>query len=226
MTGPTRHGNDPLSSGHDPTLVGAYLLGTLSPADQAAFEGHLPECDECRQELDELIDLPPLLDRVDLADLEGGPVADENLFARVAAAVEADRADHRRRRRVRLTLTGAAAGLVIAGGTAAGLVATAGTAAPPSFAASSGPVHLTVQLASQPVGTGLDVTVRGAPTDAHCRLLAVSRSGRTEVAGSWTASYSGTAHVSGLATSFRPSQLAEVVLQIAGTGRRVTVHTT
>ena len=34
--------------------VGAYLLGALEPAEQAAFEGHLAGCPECRAEVEEL----------------------------------------------------------------------------------------------------------------------------------------------------------------------------
>lgn len=34
--------------------VGAYLLGALEPAEQAAFEQHLAGCPECRVEVDEL----------------------------------------------------------------------------------------------------------------------------------------------------------------------------
>ena len=34
--------------------VGAYLLGALEPAEQAAFEGHLAGCPECRAEVERL----------------------------------------------------------------------------------------------------------------------------------------------------------------------------
>jgi anti-sigma factor RsiW len=34
--------------------VGAYLLGALEPAEQAAFEGHMAGCSDCRAELEEL----------------------------------------------------------------------------------------------------------------------------------------------------------------------------
>jgi anti-sigma factor RsiW len=34
--------------------VGAYLLGALDPAEQAAFEGHLAGCPECRAEVERL----------------------------------------------------------------------------------------------------------------------------------------------------------------------------
>ena len=34
--------------------VGAYLLGALEPAEQAAFEGHLAGCPECRSEVEQL----------------------------------------------------------------------------------------------------------------------------------------------------------------------------
>jgi len=34
--------------------VGAYLLGALEPAEQAAFEGHMAGCHECRAEVERL----------------------------------------------------------------------------------------------------------------------------------------------------------------------------
>src|SRR3954471_4778768 len=34
--------------------AGAYVLGALEPAEQAAFEGHLATCPECRDEVEQL----------------------------------------------------------------------------------------------------------------------------------------------------------------------------
>lgn len=46
------------------TDVGAYALGVLDDAEAARFEEHLAGCDRCAAELDDLMDLPPLLAEV------------------------------------------------------------------------------------------------------------------------------------------------------------------
>jgi hypothetical protein len=43
--------------------VGAYLLGALSDAERASFEGHLVDCPECRHEVDRLRPAADLLPR-------------------------------------------------------------------------------------------------------------------------------------------------------------------
>jgi anti-sigma-K factor RskA len=43
--------------------VGAYLLGALSDAERASFEGHLVDCSECRQEVERLRPAADLLPR-------------------------------------------------------------------------------------------------------------------------------------------------------------------
>jgi hypothetical protein len=50
------------------TLLGAYLLGGLEPAEASRFEQHLAACTDCRRELDELASLPALLDALPVAD--------------------------------------------------------------------------------------------------------------------------------------------------------------
>ena len=51
-------------------LDGAYVLGSLAPAERRDFEAHLPGCAECSRGVRELAGLPGLLAQVDVADLE------------------------------------------------------------------------------------------------------------------------------------------------------------
>ena len=51
-------------------LDGAYVLGSLAPAERLEFEAHLPGCAECSRGVRELAGLPGLLAQVDVADLE------------------------------------------------------------------------------------------------------------------------------------------------------------
>ena len=46
------------------TSDGAYVLGSLSPADRRAYEAHLATCDACSAAVSELAGLPGLLARV------------------------------------------------------------------------------------------------------------------------------------------------------------------
>ena len=43
--------------------VGAYLLGALSDAERAAFEGHLVDCQDCRNEVERLRPAADMLPR-------------------------------------------------------------------------------------------------------------------------------------------------------------------
>jgi hypothetical protein len=70
--------------------------------------------------------------------------------------------------------------------------------APPAYQAfnrASG-AHGRVQLRGTPSGTQIDLTVTGLPANEHCTLVAVSPAG-TDVAGTWTAAYDGTAQIEG-----------------------------
>jgi len=42
--------------------VGAYVLGILDPPDEAAYEEHFAQCEQCRREFIELADMPAVLD--------------------------------------------------------------------------------------------------------------------------------------------------------------------
>jgi predicted anti-sigma-YlaC factor YlaD len=64
-----------VSAEHDELrrLLGGYLLGGLDDADNDRLDAHLRDCDDCRQELDELAPVPELLKGLpDAQRAEGG----------------------------------------------------------------------------------------------------------------------------------------------------------
>lgn len=54
--------------GHVQQLLGAYVLGGLSTADEAAVRAHLDRCAQCTAEYDELSVVPSWLDLLGQAD--------------------------------------------------------------------------------------------------------------------------------------------------------------
>jgi hypothetical protein len=79
---------------------------------------------------------------------------------------------------------------------------------------------MSVTVNGRATGTDLMVSVDGLPVDEQCKLVAVSRAGAWETAGSWVATYSGTAKVTG-STTIPRGQLVKFVL--LGTNGQVLV---
>ncbi|MET7620070.1 zf-HC2 domain-containing protein [Streptomyces sp. NPDC005408] len=59
-------------SAHVELLLGAYVLGALSPAEDARVSGHLQHCDPCRTAYLDMADAPALLALFSEEDLLGG----------------------------------------------------------------------------------------------------------------------------------------------------------
>ena len=91
-------------------LDGAYVLGSLAPAERLEFEAHLPGCAECSRGVRELAGLPGLLAQVDVADLEV-PTPDAPLPQTLLPALVREVRGEQRRRSV---LTAAVAAAVAA----------------------------------------------------------------------------------------------------------------
>jgi hypothetical protein len=188
--------------------VGAYALGVLSPWEAEQFEIHLAGCSACAAELEELTLVSTLLSHVDADDL-----ATVEEFGREGRTL--DRmlnvvSFERRRARTRRVLAAAAAVVVIVAGVAFGLT---GLRSPETSKApvakptqSSGGVGIfgqpggeklngtnpttgttaTMKLISKGWGTevGLELTKVDGPLT--CRLVAISKSGQSDVAMTWS----------------------------------------
>jgi hypothetical protein len=154
-------------------LDGAYVLGSLSPAERQEFERHLASCEECTRGIREVAGLPGLLSRVDQAVLE----YDETEPVPATLLPSLVREVRRRRRRTVLAVAGAAAAAAVlavgvpllVSGDDAGPVAGGAPSGSPGTPASTSeqvamttvggaPVRGTLALESVPWGTRLDLT--------------------------------------------------------------------
>jgi anti-sigma factor RsiW len=64
---------EPGRSPHVQFLLGAYVLGGLSPADEADVQAHLAQCAQCRAECEELACVPSWLDLLKSEDADAAP---------------------------------------------------------------------------------------------------------------------------------------------------------
>lgn len=185
------------------TAVGAYALGLLDPADAAHFEEHLAGCGRCAAELDELVELPPLLadaamavPRPEALVEEPGPRLLTGLFDKVAES-------RRTRRRRGLYLVAAAAALAIAvplgvnvtnvassdgdGQVQAGSAAKSVFEQGEKFSAVDPvtEVDAGVSLVERPSGTTVALRLGNVRGPKECDLVAVSTSGERQTVTTW-----------------------------------------
>jgi len=191
--------------------LGAYLVGALDPHERADVEAHLAHCPACRDELAGLAGLPGLMSRLTVDEvLAGPPAVDDALLERLLSSASRERRVARHRR----WLAVAAAVVMLAVGTVGGVTAYRASNATHwhSVSAASGRVHMTVAMASVSTGTSLNLHLSGVPAEQWCRLVAVSDSGKREVAGSWDATYAGTAAIKGT-TAIPYQHLSQLVIE-------------
>lgn len=191
--------------------LGSYVVGAIDAHDRAEVEAHLAGCPRCRDELASLAALPGLMSRLSLDEvLLGPPAIDDALLERLLATAARERRVARHRR----LLAAVAAAALVAGGTVGGIAAYDAATRPhwPAVSATAGPVHMRVEMARVATGTALTLTLSGVPSEERCRLVAVSDTGTREVAGSWEASYTGTAWIKGT-TSIPYRHIAQLVVE-------------
>ncbi|WP_426241594.1 anti-sigma factor family protein [Nocardioides sp. LHG3406-4] len=183
---------------------GAYVLGSLSPAERSEFERHLAGCQDCARAVRELAGLPGLLAKVSPDVLESNH-APEPVPATLLPALVGEARRSQRRRTTMLVGLAAAAALIVAGGSAAVLIAfdsgsqPVGQSAPPSAAPTeamdpvgSAPVSGRLALTSVAWGTRIDLLCTYAPTEepeygATYAMVVRTRDGRAEQVATWKA---------------------------------------
>ncbi|MEV0680427.1 zf-HC2 domain-containing protein [Actinosynnema sp. NPDC050436] len=182
--------------------LGAYLLGSLEPAERSAFERHLRGCATCRREVLRLAPLPGLLGQVRLEDLElpfEDPAPDPDLRPLTGPA-PGTAAPPRRRWPVPAGVGVLVAGLVVVAGlVAAGvLVLRPAGIAPVTWAAVGG-------------GTGVSARADLVGRTWGTELWLTTAAPRAEVAGWWGGDRGEDERVPG-STSFRLDQIERLDL--------------
>ena len=204
----------------------AYVLGALTATDRRAFEAHLEECERCRLAVAELASLPgllavarPLVDgpggasgapgalgmpglpgTLGLPDAAAEPPID--LFERVQA-----REDHRRRtvrRRIALSVVGAAAAVALAIGIPAALTGPATEATTVTLAAVVD-TSLTASVALEQVAWGTSISMEcdypagglysGTAGQNTYSLVVTDDAGHASQVSTWTAVPGKTIHL-------------------------------
>lgn len=173
--------------------VGAYVLGSLEPAERATVEAHLPTCAACSAELTDLAGLPGLLSRLTLDEAEqAADPAPASVLDGILAQV---RRRHHRRRQIAVIAVAAAVAALIVLGAGLRLTATHDGSLPPVLTATAGPITARATLRAVAAGTAIDLDLTGVPASTRCRLVVIATNGATIDAGTWYATYDGQAGV-------------------------------
>lgn len=184
------------------TALGVYVLGAIEPAERSRVEAHLSGCPACRDDLASLAGLPALLSRVSEPQIEHVAGAPGELLESLLAKAAANRPRPRRWAPYAL-----AASVVLIAGVLLGVLLgipgggtgpQAGQSPSQRPSISSTPALETV-MAIDPVthvkasitmdprqwGTGLAISIAGAPAGTHCNLIVVDRQGKKDSAAGW-----------------------------------------
>ncbi len=212
--------------------LGVYALGAADEAECLLVESHLAACQSCRAELQRLQPLPALLARVPASLIRADSPAATRLGREPAAQAirvrrtraEKPSAPMARARPGRwrgIAAVAAAAALGVAGGF---WFAQPGASQPPAKVAPAAVtlsganpvthVRVSVTLSATSWGTSIRLQASGLPLNQTCRLIVRSRSGGTEIAGTWQA-WAGGPMTIPASTGWRPADIASFQLATA-----------
>lgn len=200
---------------HDPSLLAAYALGGLDPAEQDAVQAHVAGCPDCQLEVREFTNLRLALDEVPPeAFLDGPPVGGELLLQKTLRRARAEAGPRRRSRLGPAMITVAAAvalAVAVGGGVLIGrqsvpqTVAGGATSESPEAAVpttegrqarATDPdtgATMAVTLVPKQGWVTLHADVSGIRAGLDCELLVVPKVGEPVLAGSWRVSKTGEA---------------------------------
>ncbi len=221
--------------------IGAYVVGALDHRARGRVTRHLADCRGCRADYDELVQVRDCLSLLDLTtagpDVRPGEQAGQPLRRASsvrtgpvpAARVEQALVPRSRREsgtqipgrpagmlrhirpRARRWLPAAAVALAAVAATVGVLVSSSAPARTFSAADSATGITGQAQLHQIPTGTQIDLLASGLPRDQRCILVAVANGG-TDIAGSWIATYDGSARITGT-TAFPASRLTALRIE-------------
>jgi len=204
----------------------AYLLGALSAEDRLAYETHLRECPLCQSSVDELSELPRLLEQADLPawTSEQPP---ETLLPRLLRQVQREG----RKRLIRASAIGLSAAclvtlLVFLGTSVWHKEHKAQVVAMHSVASGEQTVWANVMLSESDEGTTIKLTCGYHTVGAYdpptspdklpwYHMVVINRSGEATTLGSWPAPQPGENVVVGKTTHWSKSDIATVEVTTA-----------
>ena len=220
--------------------IGAYIIGALDGRARARVSRHLAACAGCRAEYDDLIPVRDWLDRLAPAGnwpdpgpaeqpgnpphislpagphtrprSDAAPAAPSRRQSRTGAPANPSGRLHATRRRLQAAVVAAAAAAAFL----AALVVTGPSA--PSFRAADSATGVSgrAELHGTPAGTQIDLTATGLPARQRCTLVAIAP-GAADIAGTWEATYGGSARIAGT-TAIPASRLTALRIE-SDTGR-------
>jgi anti-sigma factor RsiW len=194
---------------HDPSLLAAYALGGLDPAEQNAVQAHEAGCPDCQLEVREFTSLRLALDEVPPeAFMDGPPASGDLLLQKTLRRARAELPPERRRGWAPAVITVAAAvalavavggGVVIGRQTAPQEVAGGPTTIVPSDAVQASTTdadtgaRMAVTMVPKMGWVTVHADVSGIKAGLNCQLRVVPKTGEPVLAGSWRVSKKGEA---------------------------------
>jgi hypothetical protein len=211
---------------------GAYVLGSLSPAERREFEAHLDSCEHCSRAVRDLAGLPGLLGRIgpEVFDEPAPEPVPETLMPRLSRAV---RRGQQRRTWLTAGIAAAAAVAVTAGGALvlndqSGTPTAGGNNPPvvqpssrPMASVSNDPMTARVALTSVAWGTQVDLSCSypsGTPAyeGGAYALVVHTKDGRSERVATWNGLPGRTMSVTGATAAWTQNIASLEVIKLDG----------